>query len=334
MWRRNTNSTLPINNGWWESKQDGGSNMDSTRREFLKTSAKAVAGITAADHLRAWAVPERVLGANDRVRVAICGLHGRGEDHIRDYAALKDAEIAAVCDVDENVLRKRLARSGEDGHAEAQDLHRCPQAAGRQVDRRHLHRHAQPLALADGDLGAARPARMFTSKSPARTICGKASNWSAAAAQVQPHRAARHAEPLRSGAVMEAHAEDAGRTDRRCLSGARPLLQVARHHRPHAGGSRARRRQLRSLDRARARCSRSRATAFTTTGTGSGTTATAISATRASTRWTWRAGDWASRFPNKVSAIGGHFMFDDDQETPNTLNCAFRIRSCRTASAR
>ena len=24
----------------------------------------------------------------------------------------------------------------------------------------------------------------------------------------------------------------------------------------------------------------------------------------------------------KVSAIGGHFMFDDDQETPNTLNCA------------
>jgi len=27
----------------------------------------------------------------------------------------------------------------------------------------------------------------------------------------------------------------------------------------------------------------------------------------------------------KVSAIGGHFMFDDDQETPNTLNCAFEF---------
>jgi len=26
-----------------------------------------------------------------------------------------------------------------------------------------------------------------------------------------------------------------------------------------------------------------------------------------------------------VSAIGGHFMFDDDQETPNTLNCAFEF---------
>ena len=30
------------------------------------------------------------------------------------------------------------------------------------------------------------------------------------------------------------------------------------------------------------------------------------------------------RYPVTVSAIGGHFMFDDDQETPNTLNCAFQ----------
>ncbi len=28
-------------------------------------------------------------------------------------------------------------------------------------------------------------------------------------------------------------------------------------------------------------------------------------------------------FPNRASAVGGHYMFDDDQETPNTLNCAF-----------
>jgi len=31
------------------------------------------------------------------------------------------------------------------------------------------------------------------------------------------------------------------------------------------------------------------------------------------------------RFPSRVSAVGGHFMFDDDQETPNTLNCAFEF---------
>ena len=33
------------------------------------------------------------------------------------------------------------------------------------------------------------------------------------------------------------------------------------------------------------------------------------------------------KFPVKVSAIGGHFMFDDDQETPNTLNCAFEFNA-------
>jgi predicted dehydrogenase len=83
--------------------------MDGTRREFLNTGAKTVAGITAAERLRAWAEPQRVLGANDRVRVAICGLHGRGVNHIQGYAALKNAKIAAFCDVDDNVLRQRVA---------------------------------------------------------------------------------------------------------------------------------------------------------------------------------------------------------------------------------
>jgi predicted dehydrogenase len=32
------------------------------------------------------------------------------------------------------------------------------------------------------------------------------------------------------------------------------------------------------------------------------------------------------KLPTKVSAIGGHFMFDDDQETPNTLNAAFEFK--------
>jgi len=31
------------------------------------------------------------------------------------------------------------------------------------------------------------------------------------------------------------------------------------------------------------------------------------------------------KYPTKVSAIGGHFMFDDDQETPNTLSASFEF---------
>jgi predicted dehydrogenase len=33
------------------------------------------------------------------------------------------------------------------------------------------------------------------------------------------------------------------------------------------------------------------------------------------------------KFPTKVSASGGHFLFDDDQETPNVLNCTFEFDS-------
>src|SRR5579872_137863 len=83
--------------------------MGETRRQFLKAGAKAVAGVGAADRLQAWARPGRISGANDRVRVALCGLNGRGAEHIKRYAALQDAEIAALCDIDDRVLRERIA---------------------------------------------------------------------------------------------------------------------------------------------------------------------------------------------------------------------------------
>ncbi len=31
------------------------------------------------------------------------------------------------------------------------------------------------------------------------------------------------------------------------------------------------------------------------------------------------------KYPSKVSAMGGHFMFDDDQETPNDITCMFEF---------
>src|SRR5207237_7223166 len=78
---------------------------DLNRRDFLKTGAglAALSGITFITH------PERVFGANDRVQVAICGLRGRGVDHVKEYAKIPQAQIAAFCDVDENVTKKRLS---------------------------------------------------------------------------------------------------------------------------------------------------------------------------------------------------------------------------------
>src|SRR5690242_9098993 len=72
---------------------------DITRRSFA--GASALGGITFL------AQPQRVFGANDRVRVAICGVHGRGMDHVKSYSKLSNVEIAAVCDIDENLASQR-----------------------------------------------------------------------------------------------------------------------------------------------------------------------------------------------------------------------------------
>jgi predicted dehydrogenase len=54
------------------------------------------------------ALRPRLASANDRIRIACVGVHGQGGEHIKHYLQMKDVEIAAVCDVDESVLNKRL----------------------------------------------------------------------------------------------------------------------------------------------------------------------------------------------------------------------------------
>ena len=38
------------------------------------------------------------------------------------------------------------------------------------------------------------------------------------------------------------------------------------------------------------------------------------------------------KYPAKVSAIGGHFMFDDDWETPNTLSASYEFDEGQSGS--
>ena len=79
--------------------------MAIERREFLKTTGKAIT-VGAAT----LALGGKILGANDRVRIAICGVRGRGNDHIRGFSHVPQTELAALCDVDENVSAQRLAQ--------------------------------------------------------------------------------------------------------------------------------------------------------------------------------------------------------------------------------
>jgi predicted dehydrogenase len=68
------------------------------RRDFLKTGVAAAAAFQA----------KNVLGANDRVRIAVVGLRGRGFDHIKSIHAIPGVELAAICDIDESVIAQRL----------------------------------------------------------------------------------------------------------------------------------------------------------------------------------------------------------------------------------
>jgi predicted dehydrogenase len=84
-----------------------------TRRRFIQLAAAGL-GATAASGIHANFViagtksSGRVLGANDRIRVAIAGIHGRGGDHIGEYADLKGVEIAYLADPDSAQFAARV----------------------------------------------------------------------------------------------------------------------------------------------------------------------------------------------------------------------------------
>lgn len=78
-----------------------------TRRRFIQ-STSAAAG--AALLLPGTQAAGNVLGANDRVRIAVIGVNGRGVAHIDGWMKQKNVEIAYLIDPDENVLNKRLSQ--------------------------------------------------------------------------------------------------------------------------------------------------------------------------------------------------------------------------------
>ncbi|MCE9532108.1 MAG: Gfo/Idh/MocA family oxidoreductase, partial [Planctomycetes bacterium] len=67
------------------------------RREFLETTGVA-ASLSALDYARAADAP------HEKVNVAVMGLRGRGKLLASLFAGLKDAHVAALCDVDESVI--------------------------------------------------------------------------------------------------------------------------------------------------------------------------------------------------------------------------------------
>ena len=78
------------------------------RRKFIKTSTVATASLSSAPLL--WGNSRRWKGANDRIKVAVIGIRGQGQGHIAEYSKLKNVEVAAICDVDENLFAPRIKK--------------------------------------------------------------------------------------------------------------------------------------------------------------------------------------------------------------------------------
>ncbi len=293
------------------------------RREILKTGVGAAA-LTGISFITK---PERVFGANDRVRIALCGIHGRGQNHVEAYAKIQNAELVAVCDPDSNVLPDaytKLARRGVD--IKSLPVHQDMRKAleDKNIDAisiaspNHWHSLQAIWALQAGkDVYCEKPCShnwwegkqlVEASKKYDKQIIVHGSQSRSATAIKEAMK------KMQDGLIGEVYmarglcfkwrntigkkgpeATPAG-FNYDIWTGPAPLkpyTQNRSHYNWHwiwdTGNGDIGNQGIHELDKAR-----------------------------------WGLG---VDYPVKVSAIGGHFMFDDDQETPNTLNASFEFRT-------
>jgi len=84
-------------------------NQTVNRRGFLKSSAAAGAAFAMVNPI------DKVLGANDEIRVGVVGFRSRGKSHIDGFSNLPGVRLVALCDVDLDVLEKGVERYSKPG---------------------------------------------------------------------------------------------------------------------------------------------------------------------------------------------------------------------------
>jgi predicted dehydrogenase len=283
------------------------------RRYFLMTaSAAAMQG--------AFGAPQR--SPNETVRVACVGLRGRGKVHLRSYPALPNVEVAALCDVDQSVLKgavDSLASKQSKQPAVYTDFRKLLE--DRSIDAVSIatpdHQHAVQAiwaCQAGKDVYVEKPCchNMFetrqivaASKRYNRLVQQGSQSRSSPALQeaVGKMREGLIGKVYMARALSYKHRESIGRAPIEPVppgvdydlwlgpAPSHPFTKNRFHYNWHwfwdYGTGDVGNQGVHEIDIAR-----------------------------------WGLG---VRYPTKVSAIGGHVLFDDDQETPNLLNCAFEF---------
>lgn len=78
------------------------------RRDFIKKSVFGAAGITIGGMGFSAKSYASIVGANDRMRIAVCGVNGRGKSHISGFGKLDNVEVAYLVDPDRLLLENRV----------------------------------------------------------------------------------------------------------------------------------------------------------------------------------------------------------------------------------
>ena len=289
-------------------------------RESSRNAAKAGAGLGVPAGITFITQPDRVFGANDRVRVGVCGIRGQGFEHVKEYSGLEHAEVAAVCDVDEDIIANRLSDMDKMAlprpktYIDARKL-----MEDKSIDAISIaapnHWHSL-LAIwgcqAGKDVYVEKPCshnwwdghQLVKAAQKYNRIVQHGTNSRSDEAIIE------EVKQLRNGLIGEVylarglcfnHRDTIGHTPVEPVpagvhydlwTGPAPLHEFTRNHFHYNwhwfwnyGSGDLGNQGIHQLDIAR-----------------------------------WGLG---VQFPNRISAVGGKFMFKDDQETPNVLNCSF-----------
>src|SRR5689334_6394131 len=79
---------------------------DIDRRDFVKQTTLTGLGVLASRKVSGLNQGSR--SPNEKVRVAVIGVNGRGIVHVKNFSTLPNSEVAYICDVDANVIGKAL----------------------------------------------------------------------------------------------------------------------------------------------------------------------------------------------------------------------------------
>src|SRR5215469_11097455 len=281
------------------------------RRSFIVNSAAALG----ASALSAATSP------NNTVRIAVVGMHGRGKSHLQAFTSLPNVDLVAICDIDDPVLAnasKFVAEKRGTAPTPYKDLRKLLE--DKSIDAvsiatpNHQHTLQTVWACQSGkDVYVEKPCShdMFE----ARQIVAAAKKYDRVVQHGTQQRSSAGrvaAEKLRGGVIGDLYMARGLCFKWRDAIGRKPAAAVPPgvHYDLWLGPAPQHE----------------------------------FTANRFHYNWHWfwdyGNGDIGNQgvhqmdmarwglgvaYPVKVSATGGHFMFDDDQETPNTLTASFEF---------